>query len=455
MLKAKVISNKPLKVKISASFPDINVGGTTDHSKLNNLDYEHSGHIGFVKAEEGKMLSTNDFTDSEKAKLEGIEEGANKYILPSDVVQDVAYNHTDNNYTDEEKAKLKSLDNYTLPIASNENLGGIKVGDNLEITEDGTLNAKSGGLEPIVFEYYEKEANRLKLEKVIECYNNGVVPAIYYSRTPNHTMFYCSSISVTSTLVDLTFLQTYRPSNGKQTLNGVRIYATVSNGTVGTVNESTTTSAYLTTALDTTGKGVLTTDNTISYTPTANYHPATKKYVDDKVSSASAVHYTWEKTTDSDAISMFQQVYNAYKNGEILNVDLKDGVKRYKLMSICQPNNMASEYWCQFRTIDWYTDNVDMIFLQTINAVLNVSGDIVQSIDIKESVNEFGLIREYNGTRGALPVDNTKEFVPQNDYEPATKRYVDLTHYQRISGYSTNKTQVLKNINGTLTWVSE
>lgn len=189
--------------------------------------------------------------------------------------------------------------------------------------------------------------------------------------------------------------------------------------------------------------------------PTNVSHAATKKYVDDAVSGNSTAHYTWAKTTDSDAISMFQEVYNAYKNGEILNVDLKDGVKRYKLMSICQPNNMASEYWCQFRTVDWYTNNVDMIFLQTVNAVLNVSGDIVQSIDIKESINEFGLIREYNGTKGALPVDNTKEFVPQNDYEPATKRYVDLTHYQRISGYSTNKTQVLKNINGTLTWQDE
>lgn len=197
------------------------------------------------------------------------------------------------------------------------------------------------------------------------------------------------------------------------------------------------------------------TSNTNTYTPTGDYNPATKKYVDDAVSGASAAHYTWAKTTDDDAISMFQQVYNAYKGGEILNVDLKDGVKRYKLMSICQPNNMASEYWCQFRTVDWYTNNVDMIFLQTVNAVLNVSGDIVQSIDIKESVNEFGLIREYNGTKGALPVDNTKEFVPQSDYEPATKKYVDLTHYQRISGYTTNKTQVLKNINGTLTWVSE
>ena len=34
---------------------------------------------------------------------------------------------------------------YILPIASSEKLGGIKVGENLTITEDGTLNAQAGG----------------------------------------------------------------------------------------------------------------------------------------------------------------------------------------------------------------------------------------------------------------------------------------------------------------------
>jgi len=38
---------------------------------------------GYVTKESGKGLSTNDFTDAEKTKLEGIEEGANKYIHPT------------------------------------------------------------------------------------------------------------------------------------------------------------------------------------------------------------------------------------------------------------------------------------------------------------------------------------------------------------------------------------
>ena len=174
-----------------------------------------------------------------------------------------------------------------------------------------------------------------------------------------------------------------------------------------------------------------------------------------EMSSNQAIHYTWDKTTGDDAKEIFQGVYSAYKNGKLLDVDLQVDNKMYKLTNISQPNNKASEYWCQFRTLDWYTNGTDMIFLQTVNAVLDVSGNIVQTIEVKESINEFALIREYDGKNGALPTNNSKEFTPTGNYEPATKLYVDQTHYRMMSGYSSSKTQVLKNINGTLTWVDE
>lgn len=59
----------------------------------------------------GKELSTNDYTTAEKTKLSGIAEGANKY---------------------------------TLPTASANTLGGIKVGTGLAIDE-GVLSATGGG----------------------------------------------------------------------------------------------------------------------------------------------------------------------------------------------------------------------------------------------------------------------------------------------------------------------
>ena len=47
-----------------------------------------------------------------------------------------------NDYTNEDKAKLAGLENYTLPAASAETLGGVKVGAGLAMT-DGTLSASA------------------------------------------------------------------------------------------------------------------------------------------------------------------------------------------------------------------------------------------------------------------------------------------------------------------------
>lgn len=52
----------------------------------------------------------------------------------------LVYVRTTNDYTDTEKLKLEGLSNYSLPIASETILGGIKIGDGLEIELDGTLN---------------------------------------------------------------------------------------------------------------------------------------------------------------------------------------------------------------------------------------------------------------------------------------------------------------------------
>ena len=62
-----------------------------------------------VDVEEGKGLSTNDFTTALKTKLE-------------------------------------SLENYTLPIASDNTLGGIKIGTGLSINQEGELSATGGTL---------------------------------------------------------------------------------------------------------------------------------------------------------------------------------------------------------------------------------------------------------------------------------------------------------------------
>lgn len=65
------------------------------------------------------------------------------------------------------------------------------------------------------------------------------------------------------------------------------------------------------------------------------------------------------------------------------------------------------------------------------------------------SATENKVEREY------LKKTNTSSYTPTGDYNPSTKLYTDKTHYEKMTGYDATKTQVLKNINGTLTWVDE
>lgn len=74
------IINEEGNITMEVETGDSKVEGTTDHSKLKNLDYAHSGHTGFQPK--------------------------------GDYVEDKNYVHTDNNFTDTEKTKLESLSNY-------------------------------------------------------------------------------------------------------------------------------------------------------------------------------------------------------------------------------------------------------------------------------------------------------------------------------------------------------
>ena len=48
---------------------------------------------------------------------------------------------SDNNFSNADKEKLDSLHNYELPIASAETLGGVKIGEGINISSDGTISA--------------------------------------------------------------------------------------------------------------------------------------------------------------------------------------------------------------------------------------------------------------------------------------------------------------------------
>ena len=104
-----------------------------------------------VDKEEGKGLSSNDYTDAEKEKLASLENyddteiksSLNSKADRSEIPTKVSQLENDENFVDATYVN-NAIDNLELPVASETVLGGIKVGDNLEIEPDGTLNATGG-----------------------------------------------------------------------------------------------------------------------------------------------------------------------------------------------------------------------------------------------------------------------------------------------------------------------
>ena len=83
------------------------------------------------------------------AQLKVLDQSALLYlwqkIMNKFVAKETGKGLSSNDYTTEEKTKLGNLSNYTLPAATSDSLGGVKVGAGLEITNNGVLNATGGG----------------------------------------------------------------------------------------------------------------------------------------------------------------------------------------------------------------------------------------------------------------------------------------------------------------------
>lgn len=103
-----------------------------------------------VEKEVGKGLSQEDFTTALKSKLENdviTETDLEDYIKNTDIASenDLGIIKIGSGLTIDQDGKVNVTNSITeIPIANDTTLGGIKVGDNLEITEDGTLSAVGG-----------------------------------------------------------------------------------------------------------------------------------------------------------------------------------------------------------------------------------------------------------------------------------------------------------------------
>lgn len=190
-----------------------------------------------------------------------------------------------------EVKKYVDQNKYILPTASNETLGGIKVGDNLNIDENGVLSAGSSSKYSFT-EIYTKETKAMFKAWRQEILDTGVIPPITYNQGRSY-MLYLADVYISGTKVDSVNLR-FKGKESTGEFSGYRVYYLPVNfntttGEVSSYSNAWNAIEYDVVALNSMSPNkyqALTTNNTTAYIPTTDYHPATKKYVDDTVSSA-------------------------------------------------------------------------------------------------------------------------------------------------------------------------
>ena len=265
---------------------------------------------------------------------------------------------------------------YELPIASNNTLGGIKVGANLTITEDGTLNAEAGGstggteyiagagirIEDNVisskptyfFTLSQSPGSSFSLDtnvEAAEAFKTIINHYLKYKELPEAYWYldkekygapdftvdgltkleyiYVSSQNSETTTIQYSFLGVVPKTPMSQATYGIKynevteLYGNLKVSTsefltgvltsplTGTVSASTSINARVTT---TTLSRILATNNTATFTPTNNYHPATKKYVDDAVANAGGTEYTAGENILISEDNVISAILKTYEN---------------------------------------------------------------------------------------------------------------------------------------------
>ena len=198
-----------------------------------------------------------------------------------------------------------------LPIASADTLGGIKIGENLSIDENGIVSASGEEIKfySIYLDTRLYQYTTLSLHNISSPYNTELIEFI------SNVMTECANKNYNSILILirfkclnsieeipyllLAFDSTYKISSannnyqvvsiGNEVLQNrifykyrIDIHGTWSDNVfiVSTIIGSRAKHEFISTE---TG---LTKNNTTSYTPTSDYNPATKKYVDDAITTA-------------------------------------------------------------------------------------------------------------------------------------------------------------------------
>ena len=160
--------------------------------------------------------------------------------------------------------------------------------------------------------------------------------------------------------------------------------------------------------------------NSFSYTPTSDYNPATKKYVDDNAPTDAII---FNSNDDDDTI--LEKAKKAYKNRNI-NVYYKSSNNDIKM---CQTNIDSYSGKFVIATLPYTTGisqsnhGVTYNVLNKYQALFNITDNEISGIANNFSWAWYGYA--LNNPYELLGLNNTTEYTPTGDYNPATKKYVD------------------------------
>ena len=200
-------------------------------------------------------------------------------------------------------------------------------------------------------------------------------------------------------------------------------------------------------------------NNTTAFTPTGDYNPSTKKYVDDTVAAAEN-YYLF--CTNSDALFKFSVSDNQQELVKIMNsvyepnVDYYTTSKKYysNIRLITGDNETAPIKMFQFYKNSSagtltvylsfgpvvgrsgqgsYSPTTQVYTYVGYTVYLKIENNIVTGVYSNSALTQQGVINStrgvntsmYDGNRQFIPTNNTTSYTPTSDYHPATKKYVD------------------------------
>lgn len=221
---------------------------------------------------------------------------------------------------------------------------------------------------------------------------------------------------------------------------------------------------------------ILTKDNTTAYTPTQNYHPATKKYADASnlykvynlglnVTDKTGVFLLWEAEKDEYNAT----VYRGIMMGSFCTIPL-NGITQAGTIPLVSMSASFRKVGDNNETVFMYArdsssirvapatviyNNKDYTALQVeVNgeaAIMNFvgyfdrpplltwvpylektgSGEVILNEEINNNI-EITTAKELVGSSDVLTKTNTSAYTPTNDYHPSTKKYADNINYGKV-----------------------